>query len=114
MDNQDTIDTLVILSLSSTQLYPLTELLIQNGFFFTRIETAGWFLEKNVGLLIGIDHPRLPSLLDIIRDCCRQKLRFVPISTPESMVFQSSTSVIEAQEGGAKIFVLPVERFIKI
>ena len=111
MSERPPIDLLFIVSVLGEQSGELLQRLIHDGFQITEINSAGGVLQElQVTLLVGLNHARQAELLRHIRDCCRRQRRFLPTQFEGSpTVFHSA--VIEAEVGGAMIFVLNVERF---
>jgi uncharacterized protein YaaQ len=108
------IDQLLIVSVLGEQSGELRQRLIRDGFRITEMSSAGGLVQElQVSLLIGLNHTRQAVLLQHIRDCCRRQKRFLPTQFEGSpTVFHSA--VIEAEVGGAMIFVLDVERFERL
>jgi uncharacterized protein YaaQ len=105
------IDQLVIVSVLGEQSSELRQRLIRDGFQITEMNSSGGLVQElQVSLLIGLNRVRQPELLQHIRDCCRRQRRYLPTQFEGSpTVFHSA--VIEAEVGGAMIFVLDVDRF---
>ena len=111
MTEPTTINQLVIATVAGTQAGSLTERLTRDGFYVTQVDSSGGVLyEATLSLLIGLDRTRLPRLLEIIRECCRTRRRFVPAHV-EAPLLEVQPVMIEAEVGGATIYVLDVERF---
>ena len=86
------------------------------GISSTRVSSTGGFLQQgNVTLLMGVQETRVREALEIIREHCRERSRFLtpvpPIAEPGEFVM---TYPIEVQVGGATVFVVPVDSFEKI
>lgn len=108
---QQDVSLLVIVILASDQVNELTQELIKSPFYFTRIDSSGGILEKStVSLLIGINQARLEPLLEIIRKICHTRLKFIPARV-EAPSMQGQPLMIEAEVGGAAVYVVDVERF---
>jgi uncharacterized protein YaaQ len=105
------IDQLFIVSVLGEQSGELTQRLTRDGFQITEINSSGGlFQELQVALLIGLNRQRQDQLLQHIRDCCHRQRRYLPTQFEgSSTLFHSS--IIEAEVGGAMIFVVDVERF---
>jgi uncharacterized protein YaaQ len=105
------IDQLFIVSVLGEQSSELRHRLIRDGFQITEMNSSGGLVQElQVSLLIGLNHSRQAQLLQHIRECCRRQRRFLPTQFEGSpTVFHSA--VIEAEVGGAMIYVLDVERF---
>ncbi len=114
MSETQPIDQLFIVSVLGEQSGELRHRLIRDGFRITEMSSAGGLVQElQVSLLIGLNHSRQAELLQHIRDCCRRQKRFLPTQFEGSpTVFHSA--VIEAEVGGAMIFVLDVERFERL
>jgi uncharacterized protein YaaQ len=92
------------------------EALTAAGIGSTRVSSTGGFLQQgNVTLLMGIQEARVREALEIIREHCRERSRFLtpvpPVAEPGEFVM---TYPIEVQVGGATVFVVPVDSFEKI
>ena len=105
------VNQLVIATVSGTQASTLTDRLIQDDFYVTQVDSSGGILqEMRISLLIGLDRGRLPRLLDHVRECCRTQRRFIPAHV-EAPLLEIQPMMIEAEVGGATVYVLDVERF---
>lgn len=111
MVSNEGVDTLVIVSVGSTQVDELAEHLVRGDFVFTRVEDAGFFQETSVSFLVGISGDRLSGLLDLIRKVCQRRKRFIPAQAMEAPMIQTHPLFIEGEVGGASIFAVPVETF---
>jgi uncharacterized protein YaaQ len=111
MKSSPTINQLVLATVSGTQAGELIGRLNRDRFYVTKIDSSGGLLyEATVLLLIGLDGIRLSRLLEHIRECCPTRRKFVPAHV-ETPFFAAQPVMIEAEIGGATIYVLDVERF---
>lgn len=111
MTASDIIDQLFFVIVSSDQTGELTDKLVKNRFYFTRIDSSGGFLEQaTVSLLVGIHHDRSEQLLQLIRTCCHTRRMYIPARVEPPMI-QSQPVMIEAEVGGATVFTFDVELF---
>ena len=107
---------LLISVVNRDDLYPLSDALILAGYDATIVSTTGGFLrEGNVTFLIGIQDEEVTDVLEIIRKNCRTRTKYVTPLPPaieygEAFMFEP----IEVQVGGAIIFIVSVERFVKL
>ncbi|OGO16706.1 MAG: hypothetical protein A2Z14_10900 [Chloroflexi bacterium RBG_16_48_8] len=111
MTDPKAIDQLVIIVASGYQPSQLQECLIREGFTFTEMESSSGLLqEPRVCLLVGLNHDRLSSLLEMIRKTCKPIQQYVPIRVglPEGY---AQVPMIEVQVGGATVYLLNIERF---
>lgn len=90
--------------------------LTDKGISSTRISTTGGFLQQgNVTLLIGVDESQVEQALQVIRDNCHERSRYLtpvpPLAEPGEFFM---TYPVEVQVGGATVWVVPVDTFEKI
>lgn len=105
------VNQLVFATVAGSQAGEFTERLTQEGFHVTQIDSRGGILyEATVSLLIGLDRTQLPRFLELIRECCRARRKFIPAHV-EALVSEAPVMMIEAEVGGAMIYVFDVERF---
>jgi uncharacterized protein YaaQ len=104
-------DRLAILIVSGSQEDKLFKHLVKEKFIFTVIKSTGGLIqEQEVCLLIGFHNERLPILLDVVRKNCRPFRRY--ISARGFMQGElAGPPMLEAQLGGARFFMMNVERF---
>lgn len=90
--------------------------LMTEGYRVTKLATTGGFLRAgNSTLLIGVDEEKFDGAMAIIEKVCKSRKQIATAPSPIS----GSTGVyvpypIEVMVGGATIFVLDVDKFIKI
>ncbi len=88
----------------------------REGLSATRLASSGGFLRSgNTTLLFGVEEQRLDTLLAIIRETCH--LREEMLTQTQSIMGPVNAHIpypIEVPVGGATIFVLDVEQFIKV
>ncbi len=91
----------------------LAELMRDGGIRFTRIDSAGGFLQQgNVTFLTGVDDERIGELLALIKRGATTRAQMV--SPIPAMMEPGELAVpypAEVQVGGATIFGFDVERF---
>lgn len=85
------------------------------GFMCTKLSTTGGFLRAgNTTLLIGTDEKKVDDVLDVLRKYCSRRTEMINAATGGfSEQFMSSVPV-EIAVGGATVFVVDVEKFIKM
>ena len=77
----------------------LVNQLMKAGIGVTKLATTGGFLRAgNTTLLIGVDDAKLQGTLDIIEKVCKSRTSFP----------------MEVTVGGATVFVLTVDQFMKL
>jgi uncharacterized protein YaaQ len=113
MDENSGINLLTIAIVTSEQINELMQELNKSKFYFTRIDSSGGILERDViSLLIGINNSRVDALLSIINRCCYTHTKFIPARVEASMM-QSQPLMIEAEFGGATLYALEVDQFVQ-
>ena len=111
ISSTQTVNQLIFATVAGSQAGEFIERLTGDEFYVTQIDSRGGFLhEATVSLLIGLDRKRLPSFLELTRECCQAHRKFIP--TPiEALLPEAPAMMIEAEVGGAMIYAFDVERF---
>lgn len=105
---------LVIAVVSSDDANKVQKGLIKNNFFATRLQTQGSFLKAgNSTFLIGINDEKVPQVLEVIEEFSKKRVQEVP-NTIVNEFGAFSTLPTKVEVGGATIFVLDVEQFLKV
>lgn len=94
----------------------LIERLTGEGFRATRINTAGGFLkESNTTVLLGVEDEQVDRVLGIIKQNCHTRTQYInplpPVMEPGEFYMPYP---VEVQVGGATVFVLDVEQFVRL
>jgi len=111
MSPSNAVNQLVIATVAGAQAGVLTDMLVRDGFYVTQLDSSGGILrEATVSLLVDLDQERLPSLLEHVHECCPTYRRFIPAHV-EAPLLEIQPMMIEAEMGGATVYVLDVERF---
>ena len=90
--------------------------LMNEGFGVTKLATTGGFLRAgNTTLLVGVDDQKFDAAMGVIEKVCKSRKQVATSPSPMG----GTTGVyapypIEVMVGGATIFVLNVEQFVKI
>ena len=90
--------------------------LMNEGFGVTKLATTGGFLRAgNTTLLVGVDDEKFDSAMAVIEKVCKSRKQIATSPSPVA----GTTGVyvpypIEVMVGGATIFVLNVEQFVKM
>lgn len=88
--------------------------LVQNRFFATKLTTAGTFLRAgNATFLIGVNDEKVQDALEVIEKYSKKRTKLVP-NTIVNEFGSFSSLPLEVEVGGATVFVLPIDQFIKI
>ncbi len=94
----------------------LIEDLVGAGFRATKLASTGGFLkEGNTTLLVGVQDDEVDKVLDIVRATCRSREQLVtPLTSSGGAVDACVPYPVEVLVGGATVFVLDVERHVRI
>lgn len=107
---------LIIAIVHDEDVHPLLEDLTTHRFRVTKLATTGGFLRAgNTTLLVGVEDEQVDKVIEIIKDNCESREQ---IATPPTPV-AGATGVfipypIEVKVGGATVFVVDVEKYIKL
>jgi uncharacterized protein YaaQ len=106
---------LVIIIASDPDAEKLTRKLVEQGYPATKVSSTGGFLRKgNATILSGVEANEVEGIIAMVRSECYARTEYVPVQTlpffGEGSVLQEP---IEVRVGGAIVFVVDVERFVK-
>ena len=94
----------------------LVSSLMNDGYGVTKLATTGGFLRAgNTTLLVGVDDDRFQGAMAIIEKICKSRKQIA--TSPSPVADTASVYVpypIEVMVGGATVFVLEVEQFVKL
>ncbi len=107
---------LVVVVVSAQDVKVLLDALNHQGFAATLIQSQGGFLrEGNATVFIGVEDARLAELRSLLWKTCRTRTT-VPMQAPRELGLEEEPSdyLAEIEIGGAVVFVLPVERYLRL
>jgi uncharacterized protein YaaQ len=105
---------LIIAIVSNEDSSSLMKELVKKKYFVTKLASSGGFLRKgNTTLMVGARAEDVESIIKIITDFSRTRNEYVPSSIISEYGIIQSTP-IEVTVGGATVFVLKVDQFVKI
>lgn len=89
--------------------------LMNEGYSVTKLATTGGFLRAgNTTLLLGVEDDRFQGAMQVIEDICKSRKQIA--TSPSPVAGTSGVYVpypIEVMVGGATVFVMNVEQFVK-
>lgn len=94
----------------------LISILTEAGFRVTKLATTGGFLKAgNTTLMIGVEEKFVDKVVSQIEEVCKTREQTITTTAPVT----GSTGVyvpypVEIEVGGATIFVVDVDKFVKI
>jgi uncharacterized protein YaaQ len=107
---------LVIAIVQDDDAANLVARLTKEGFRVTKLATTGGFLRAgNTTLLVGVEEEKVEKVIGTIKGLCETRKQVVTSTSPVA----GTTGVyvpypIEVSVGGATIFVVDVDKFVKI
>ncbi|MBE6050595.1 MAG: hypothetical protein E7214_08065 [Clostridium sp.] len=94
----------------------LIEGITDKGFRVTKLATTGGFLRAgNTTLMVGVEDEKVEDVISIIKDICKRRKEVM--ASPAPFVTNSESYMqypVEIQVGGATVFVIDVDQFIRI
>ncbi len=107
---------LVIAIVQDDDALDLIDAITEAGFRVTKLATTGGFLKSgNTTLMIGVEVEKVQKVIDVIEDICKTRKQIITTPTPITGNLDMYMSYpIEVEVGGATIFVIDVDQFIKI
>ena len=107
---------MVIAIVQDDDALDLLDSLTEKGFRVTKLATTGGFLKSgNTTLMIGVEKEKTQEVISIIEETCKERKEIVaspnPIMNDQSMYMQYP---VEVEVGGATIFVIDVDQYIRL
>jgi uncharacterized protein YaaQ len=77
---------------------------------------AGFLRESNATFLIGVEDENLEDVIGIIKATCKTRTRYLnpmpPMSEPGGEIYVPNP--VEVQVGGATIFVVQIDKYVRL
>lgn len=87
----------------------------QASFQVTKLSTSGGFLKMgNVTVLVGVEDERVDEVIEIFKNCCSRRTQMISTTPPFLGEGFISAAPVEVTIGGATLFVVDVDKFMKI
>lgn len=106
---------LIIAIVQDDDAMDLVDVLTDSGFRVTKLATTGGFLKAgNTTLMIGVEKEKVQKVLDHIEEIC--KVRKQLVSSPSPVAGSTGVYVpypVEVNIGGATVFVVDVDNFLR-
>lgn len=108
---------LVIAIVEDEDSIDLIDVLTEGEYRVTKLATTGGFLKSgNTTLMVGVEEEKVKGVIDIIKDVCKKRKEILAAPTTlnggEGAYIQQYP--IHVSVGGATVFVIDVDQFIKI
>ncbi|QAS59901.1 cyclic-di-AMP receptor [Clostridium septicum] len=107
---------LVIAIVQDDDAIDLVDAITEAGFRVTKLATTGGILKSgNTTLMIGVEKEKVQKVIEVVEDICRTRKQMIATPAPISGNADMYMSYpIEVQVGGATVFVVDVDQFVKI
>ncbi len=106
---------LVIGIVNSDDASSLISAITKASFRATKLSTSGGFLRTgNVTVLVGVEDEKLDELVNIFKENCSRRTELFPAAAPFLGEGFITPNPIEITVGGATLFVIDVDKFIKL
>lgn len=105
---------LVIAIVNDDDAHNVQSELTKNNFFVTRMSTTGGFLRQgNTTFMSGVDDDKVGAVVNIIKENASKRMEKEPTIPPTEMGEFFNPMMIDVLVGGATVFVLDVDQFLK-
>lgn len=105
---------LILAIVSNDDSQNVTTLLTKENYSVTRLATTGGFLKAgNTTIIVGTDDEKVDHVIELIGQESQKRTEVVPSSASYDLGRFASFPV-EVEVGGATIFVLDIEQFLKL
>ena len=108
---------LIIAIVNDEDSLDLIDALTEEHFRVTKLATTGGFVKSgNTTVMIGIEGEKIQSVIDIIKDVCKQRkeMMFTPTTLGGNENAYMQQYPVQVNVGGATVFVLDVDQFVRI
>ncbi|HZJ85760.1 MAG TPA: cyclic-di-AMP receptor [Erysipelotrichaceae bacterium] len=105
---------LILAIVSNDDSQNVTTLLTKENYSVTRLATTGGFLKAgNTTIIVGTEDDKVEHVISLIGEESQKRTEIVPSSASYDLGRFASFPV-EVEVGGATIFVLDIEQFLKL
>ncbi len=105
---------LILAIVNKEDSHVVSTALTKEGFSVTKLATTGGFLMAgNITLIIGTEEDKVDTAIEIIGQYSKQRTEIVPSATSYSVGITTAYP-IEVTVGGATVFVIDIEKFVKL
>lgn len=105
---------LLLAIMSNDDSPAVSSALTKENFQVTRLATTGGFLRAgNTTLIVGVEDQQVDHAMEVIKEFSKRRTEVVPSSASYD-IGRFASFPVEVQVGGATVFVIDVEQFIKL
>ena len=106
---------LVIGIVNSDDSSELLSKITKSSFRATKLSTSGGFLKTgNVTVLVGVEDEQVDELVGIFKECCSRRTQMLSAVTPFVGEGIFNSTPVEVTIGGATLFIVDVDKFIRL
>lgn len=106
---------LVIGIINSDDANDLLSEITKASFQATKLATSGGFLKMgNVTVLVGVEDEQVDRVVEIFRTCCSRRTQMIPAAPPYLGEGFVSAAPVQVTIGGATLFIIDVDKMIKL
>ncbi|MFP4697630.1 MAG: cyclic-di-AMP receptor [Eubacteriales bacterium] len=107
---------LVLTVIHDEDSHKLMDKLTEEGYMATKLASTGGLLRTgNTTLFVGVDKEKVDNVIDIIKSICKTTKQITLLNQPMTSIPEGFVSYpIEVTVGGATIFVVDVDKYLKI
>ncbi|MBO8125637.1 MAG: cyclic-di-AMP receptor [Firmicutes bacterium] len=107
---------LVIAIVQDQDAHDLIENLLKKDFRATKLASTGGLLrEGNSTILVGVEKERVDEVIELVKESCSTRQQLIsPVSAIGRSIHTFLPSPVEITVGGATVFVLDVDQFVKV
>lgn len=108
---------LIIAIVSKEDSSKVMKSLVENNFLVTKLSSSGGFLRAgNVTLMIGVSDEDVDKVMSIFKESCSSRKEYITnqFVQEHSTLSTIAPTPVEITVGGATIFIVDVEKFIKL
>ncbi len=106
---------LVIGIINSDDANDLLAEITKASFQATKLSTSGGFLKMgNVTVLVGVEDDKVDEVVEIFKTCCSRRTQMIPTAPPYMGEGFVSAAPVQVTIGGATLFVIDVDKMIKL
>lgn len=106
---------LLLVVVQDSDVNILMEELVDKGFRVTKLASSGGFLKTgNTTIFMGVDDDKLDECIKIIETNCKKRNTTTAMVNPSMQGAMFQTFPVEVEVGGATVFILNVDQFLKI
>ena len=105
---------LILAIVSNDDSQNVTTLLTKENYSVTRLATTGGFLKAgNTTIIVGTEDDKVEHVISLIGEESQKRTEIVPWSGSYDLG-RSACFPVDVEVGGATIFVLDIEQFLKL